>query len=119
MKHCIIAVRIKRQYQCVFCQYEADIASALRTHHDSLEAAKTLVSLGDINNIEKATVSAFHRDWGFSWCYTKPKHCFNRAVLMEHCRSTGLETLHVFENGQWNTVQFEEHFAPVAIGIAA
>ncbi len=119
MKHCIIAVRIKRQYQCVFCQFEDNIAPTLKGHHNSLEAAQALVSLGDLNHLEKGAVSAFHRDWGFSWNYTKPKHCFNRAVLMEHCQSTGLETIHVFENGQWNSVHFDDHFSPVTIGMAA
>jgi len=119
MKHCIIAVKERLQYRCVFCQYETEIGPVLTAFYEHFDAAKALVELGDINSLEQTKVSAFHRDWGFDWQYTKPQLCQSKQALYDYSEATGLSLLYIFEDGQWQTERFEERFLPTMVGSAA
>lgn len=110
MNHCILAMKENNDYLSVLCIYEGQISSLLEQHYNSEAKARSLVELGDINNIQEHEVNAFHRDWGISWRYTKPQHYADKSSLIQYCEASGLDRLFLFDEDEWQTVEFEESF---------
>ena len=120
MNHCILAMKENEDYLSVLCIYQGQLSNLLTQHYNSFDKAYSLVELGDINSIDADEVNAFHRDWGISWRYTKPQYYPNKASLLKYCEATGLDLLFLFEDDQWQKIDFSQEFElPTRVALAS
>lgn len=104
MGYCILAIKDNHQYRSVYCRDQRDISHTLSHHYSSLSAAKCLVGLGDISQLNENNVRAYFRDWGFAWEYTHPKLFEKRSELLNHGRMGGADCVYIFDANHWEKV---------------
>ncbi len=110
MKHCVIAVRNDQNYRSIICHYDevSDVGLVLRRKYHTEDAASALIVLGDLNHLDEHRISAFHRDWGYLWNESVSIAHESLQLLISYCDAVGADRLHVFEDGEWESLLINE-----------
>ncbi|MFL0805537.1 MAG: hypothetical protein K6L81_17620 [Agarilytica sp.] len=106
MKHCILATQVDNHFVSIICHFDddADMHGVLNRFHKSENAAAHLITLGDLNCIQEESISAYHRDWGYTWNQVQPVIHAHPKLLLTYSQAIGCEYLYAFENDQWDEI---------------
>ncbi len=115
MTYCIIAIKEKNQYTSIVChsKQRSNIGDVLRNYYTTTDAVRKLLTMGDLNRLEKDAVISFHFHWGYRWNEARPIDHSHHSLLMAYSSAIGAESLYVFENNQWHEkeIQFQDQRA--------
>ena len=107
----MIALKHGDYYLTIYCHWDGDsLLTTLRTFYNSHEAARALINLGFLSQIDAKTgaTMAFHRDRGDPWEEVKP-FVFSWHDLKEAIKNCDGEYVYVFSQGRWNKYIVEEN----------
>ncbi len=110
MKNCIIVLHFDNYYVSVLCHYNenTDLGHILRTYHDSMMDAESIVAGGDISHFEGPLPRYFRGEFGYSWGQVKPLVHESPKALVEYCIAVDGSLLMCYENGGWEEISLTE-----------
>ena len=88
--------------------YFDGVGKTLLDHYDSLEDAKSIVSLGDISVLTYDEIIAYHRDRNEDWEDVKPDVIDEEEMnIYEYATNRGAEYIYIYdaETDRWNSTE--------------